>query len=196
MTVTSAPPTESLAPLQRETGARWSRFGLVILVIGLVLGVTYGLAWWDAYRLSASYMADADASFAAGNYLDALRGYETFDAQTNRFVQHGGYTHVEHIWRHPWAWPRPSQLAIAAARIDEIIDKRLTTATAEQFVQENTGRPSAYMGRIFLRLGELYEAEGDARSAKDIYAEIPDLFPNEPALIQQAQAHLQRLESQ
>ncbi|MBW7884840.1 MAG: hypothetical protein H3C34_19805 [Caldilineaceae bacterium] len=52
------------------------------------------------------------------------------------------------------------------------------------------------MGRIFLRLGELYEAEGDARSAKDIYAEIPDLFPNEPALIQQAQAHLQRLESQ
>jgi tetratricopeptide (TPR) repeat protein len=87
-------------------------------------------------------------------------------------------------------------VAEARARIDEIIGERMTIAEAEQFIQENTGRANRYMGPVFLRLGELYEAEGDLRSAEDIYEEVPDLFPNEPNLIERAQAHLARLEQQ
>ncbi|HHY56932.1 MAG TPA: hypothetical protein GYA08_16015 [Chloroflexi bacterium] len=193
MTVTSvaAPVVPTTPPLRRG----WQRSGVIILIFVAVLGGAYALAWWDAYQLAQQYMADADASFANGDYLNALAGYETFDAQANRFVTHGGYTQVENIWRHVWAWPKPALVAVARARIDEIIDHRLTIADAEQFVQKNTGRPNAYMGRIFLRLGELYAQAGDLISARDVFNEIPDLFPNDPGLIQAAATRLQNLDA-
>ena len=58
----------------------------------------------------------------------------------------------------------------------------------------NTGRPAPYFGEIYLRLGELYEQEGDLRSAREFYESILELFPNRPDLIEKAQAHLERLE--
>lgn len=41
----------------------------VLLFVGLiaVFAATYGLAWWNAYRLTSDYLDDADASFGAGN---------------------------------------------------------------------------------------------------------------------------------
>jgi tetratricopeptide (TPR) repeat protein len=168
---------------------------LLVLVIVLVFLATYALAWWDALRLTTGYAEDANASFDAGNYLEALAGYEEFDQERNEFVRRGGYGDVERIWRHSHARPVPGLVSEAESRIDEIINERLTIEQAEQFVQENIGRTNPYLGIVYLRLGELYEAEGDTRSAEDIYREIEDLFPNQPELIERANAHLARLAS-
>jgi tetratricopeptide (TPR) repeat protein len=94
------------------------------------------------------------------------------------------------------ARPVPSVAAQADARIDEIINERLTIEQAEQFVQENIGRTNPYLGIVYVRLGELYEADGDLRSAEDIYREIEELFPSQPELIERANANLARMESQ
>jgi len=179
---------------QRFTG--WQRFLIVILVITAVFALTYTMAWFDASRLSLTYMQNAEASYQAGNYLEALNGYEEFDTVLDDYVTYGGYTHVEDIWSHPNAWPTGSNATHAKMRIDEIINEHLTVDTAEQFVQENIGKPNAYMGPVFLRMGELYEEEGDSRSAKQIYREVEDLFPNHPELITRAEAHLTRLEEE
>lgn len=174
----------------------WLRLLLIILGVLLLFVATYTLAWWDASRLANRYMTDAETSYVAGNYLEALVGYQEFDEEREEYVQRGGYMHVERIWQDRNAWPISATYGQAKARIDEIINERLTVTQAEQFVQQNIGRANPYLGPIYLRLGELYEAEGDRRSAADVYEEVADLFAGQPALAERAQANLARLNSE
>jgi tetratricopeptide (TPR) repeat protein len=147
---------------------------------------TYGLAWWSAYRLTNQYLEDADTSFEEGRYLDALTGYDVYDREREEYVEYGGYMQIRRIWINEYAYPVPAKVEHAEARIDEIVYERLTIEDAEQFVQENIGRTNPYMGMIYLRLGELYEAAGEYRDAEDIYESIPDLFPQDKALQERA----------
>lgn len=190
-------PTAATSTKQREAATAvpfpWRRMLLVILAVLLLFVATYFLAWWDASRLTNRYMADADASAAAGNYLEALTGYQEFDEARNEYIQRGGYIQVERIWQHRNAWPVSASYAQARTRIDEIINNDLTREQAEQFVQQNIGRANPYLGPIYLRLGELYEAEGDLRSARAVYRDVAELFANQPALAERAQTHLARL---
>lgn len=185
------------APQGAVVAPGWTpRRTLVILGAVVVLYVsTYALAWFSAYRLSLTYLSDANASFEAGNYLDALVGHKEFDRATNRYISYGGYMQIERIWADPYAQPAPPEIVQARGRIDEIVNGLLTLEDAEQFVRENAGRNNPYLGMIYLRLGELYEEAGKLRDAEDIYASFADLFPNEAALIARAQANLARLQA-
>ena len=178
-----------------QKSPRWLRSRTGILVLGLVAVsfFTYILAWWDAYRLSATYLEDADASYAEGRYLDALLGYEEFDQEKRLYVDYGGYIQVRRIWESDYAFPIPGEVRRSEERIDEILSWRLTTEDAEQFVQENIGRYNPYMGLIYLRLGELYEADGRLREAQDVYESFPDLFPDERELVERARVDLENL---
>lgn len=169
------------------------RFPLIALVVTAVFAITYALAWWDAQRLTTTYTADANASFEAGNYLEALVGYEEFDEESNEFVHYGGYADIERIWNGKYARPVPASVPSAKVRIDEIINERLTIEQGEQFVLNNIGRANPYLGIVYLRLGELYEADGDMVAAEDIYREILGSFRNQPDLVDRAQANLTRL---
>jgi tetratricopeptide (TPR) repeat protein len=167
---------------------------LVALLAGLIFALSYGLAWFNASRLSARFIQDADAAYDLGEYLESLVGAERFDPQINEYVKQGGYLDVEKIWSSSYSWPAPPELERASQRTQEIVNQRLTIEMAEEYIRANTGRPAPYFGEIYLRLGELYEQEGDLRSAQDIYESILELFPNRPDLIEKAQAHLERLE--
>jgi tetratricopeptide (TPR) repeat protein len=193
--VTVAPATEVGAIEQAtRTGARLTRGVLLALAIVAALSVgAYALAWYRASHLAATFMADADRSYAAGKYIEALTGYEEFDTATNTHVTRGGYMKVARIWADPQAWPRPAAAAQAQARIDEILNQKLTIEDAEGFIQANVGKQNPYLGAIYLRLGELYEQQGDGASAKEIYQSIPELFSGENDLIARAQDHLNRL---
>jgi len=170
-----------------------SRTAIFIAAVAILFALTYVLAWWDAYRLSNSYLDDADQSYDEGRYLDALVGYETFDQEQRKYVPRGGYLQIDRIWSSSYARPVPDDVRRAEDRIDDIIYSRLTLEDAEQFVQENIGRSNPAMGLIYLRLGELYEEAGQRRDAEDIYESIPDLFPKDAELIERAQADLARL---
>jgi len=188
-TATSHPP-----PAPRRFASR--RFLILLGALALIFLATYLLAWWSAYRLSQTFLQDADRSYAEGRYMDALQGYEEYDSAARKYVQFGGYAQVERIWAGKYAVPAPSDPQRAQARVDEIINERLTTADAEQFVQENIGRNNPYVGPVYLRLGELYAADGQLSDAEDVFVSIPDLFPNDAALIERAQADLERLRQQ
>ena len=60
-------------------------------------------------------------------------------------------------------------------------------------MQENTGKQNPYLGIIYLRLGELYAQQGDAKDARDIFQAIPSSFPNDPQLIQKSKQDLANL---
>jgi tetratricopeptide (TPR) repeat protein len=171
-----------------------SRSLILVTSALIIFFVTYLLAWWDAYRLSQTYVGDANASYEEGRFLDALVGYEKYSESAKKYVEYGGYMQVKRIWSDDYAFPRPSEVEHAQTRIDDIIYARLTIDDAEQFVQENIGRSNPYMGLIYLRLGELYEANGQLADAEDIYASVADLFPNEAALIEQARLDLENLQ--
>lgn len=152
------------------------------------------MAWRSAYTLSEDYLRDADASYDQERYLDALVGYDQYDTDKRDYIQYGGYTHVERIWENEYAWPRPDLVSYADERIEKIINQHLTLEDAEQFVQENIGKNNPYMGMIYLRLGELYEANGALRDAEDIYESVPDLFPQDQDLIDRALRNLEKLQ--
>ena len=187
----SAPPAV-LAPMARPRS--WGRIAIVVGVALLLIAGTYAFAWYSASSLSQGYLSDADTSYDAGKYLEALVGYDEFDSARNAYVTHGGYMQVEKIWADPYSWPRSEGAARAQARIDEIIGQRITIPEAENFIQANTGKANAYFGIIYLRLGELYEQDGDVASAKEIYSSIEELFAGEPELIARAKEHLARLQ--
>jgi tetratricopeptide (TPR) repeat protein len=201
VTPTTLGPPQEVAAAEQATaisaGSRVIRGVVLGLAIVVVLFIaTYTIAWYRASRLTATFMADADASYAAGKYIEALTGYEEFNPTTNQYITRGGYMKASRIWADQNAWPRPASVQTAQARIDEILNQRLTIEEAEGFVQANIGKQNPYMGQIYLLLGELYEKDGDVDSAKQIYTEIPELFPNEPDLIAKAQEDLARLEGQ
>lgn len=170
------------------------RMGLIVLLIAGLILATYAYAWWNAYQLSNRFYQDAQTSYEQGEYLLALTGYEEFDEERNEYVQYGGFVQVQRIWSHPNAWPVPDLPREAGERVNEIVYQRLTIEQAETFIRRNMGRPTPYFAEIYLRLGELYEAEGDMLAAREIYEDVISLFPNRPDLVEQAQAHLQRLE--
>jgi len=196
--VTVAPTTEAGTVEQATIGSGARLLRRSLLGLGILLALfagTFALAWNRANSLATTFLADADTNYTEGKHSEALAGYEEFDAATNTYQTRGGYMKVARIWSHPDAWPRPAAVERANARIDEILNQRMTIEDAEGFIQANTGRTNPYMGVIFLRLGELYEEEGDERSAEDIYEEIPSLFPNEPDLLTRAEENLARLDT-
>ncbi len=182
------------AAAQRSSGPRVGRAVLigVALVVALFV-ITYAIAWFRASRLSATFMADADASYQAGKYLESITGYEEFDKARNAYVTHGGYMKALNVWASPRAWPQPAGIGLARERIDDVLQNHLTVAEAEGFVQANIGKRNPFMGPIYLRLGELYEEQGDAADARQVYADIPELFPGQDDLIARAKDHLARL---
>lgn len=193
-TIERAPAPASEQAAESRSGARLMRGVLIGLALVAALFVsTYALAWFSASRLTASFIADADASYQAGNYLESLTGYEEFDPERDAYVTHGGYMQVLNIWASANAWPKPVSLEQARARIDEVLEQHLTIEEAEGFIQANIGRRSPFMGPIYLRLGELYEEEGDVQSARMVYDEIDELFPGQDDLIARAEEHLVRL---
>jgi tetratricopeptide (TPR) repeat protein len=172
-------------------------FLLGLLILAALFLVTYVLAWYNANQLASRFFQDSEASFNTGDYLQALVGYQKFDATTNKYINYGGYLNVEKIWSSPYSWPQPPYLQQAVQRSQEVISQKLTVQQAEQYIQENTGRPGTpYFAEIYLRLGELYEQNGDTKAAIDVYESYASLFPDRPDLIEQAQQHLAKLKGQ
>lgn len=171
---------------------KWLPYIIGLIIFGL-FAVNYLFGWVQAMRLANAYYLDAEAAYTQGDYLNALTGYKEFDEQRNKYVQRGGYMQVERIWGNPYAWPRPIVYQYAITRVQEIIQNRLTISMAEGFIQANIGKGNPYLGVIYLRLGELYEQDGDRLSAKDVYKTVVESFPSQPELTAQAQAHLDAL---
>lgn len=185
---------------ETPAAAARARFGknflLGLLILVTLFLVTYALAWYNANQLATRFFQDSEASYNAGDYLKSLVGYQTFDNKTNKYINYGGYLNVEKIWSNYYSWPQPPYVQQAVKRSQEIINQKLTVQQAEQYIQENTGRPGTpYFAEIYLRLGELYEQTGDTKDAIDIYQSYASQFPDRKDLIDQAQQHLAKLQS-
>ena len=167
----------------------------IFFIIASLFVVNYVFGWFQALLLANRYYTDAEAAYTRADYLDALTGYKEFDQEKNKYIQRGGFLQVERIWDNPYARPRPAVYNYAKSRVDEIIQQRITIPMAEGFVQANIGKVTPYLGIVYLRLGELYEQEGDVTSAKDVYQLIIESFPSQPDLTAQAQMKLDSLPS-
>jgi tetratricopeptide (TPR) repeat protein len=202
MTTSLQPPPLTPVQVRDEAAANArgkfrNRFLLGILILSATFLVTYALAWYNANQLATRFFRDAEASFTAGDYLVALAGYQEFDDKTNQYINYGGTLNVEKIYSSPFSWPQPAYVQEAVKRSQEIIAEKLTVEQAEQYIQENTGRPGTpYFAEIYLRLGELYEESGDNEAAIDVYESYASQFPDRKDLIEKAQEHLTELQNQ
>jgi tetratricopeptide (TPR) repeat protein len=190
-------PEEAIPQATGEAAAvvkRDKRLFLIPLIVLALFVSTYLLAWWNASRLTSRFLEDANTHYEQGDYLIALVGGQEFNPQTNKYIKVGGYVDIEKIWSNRYSMPVPATVEQAKERTWEIINQYLTIAQAEQYIRANIGKSAPYFGEIYLRLGELYEEDGDLASAREIYESIPDLFPNRSDLLEQTQEHLQRLE--
>jgi hypothetical protein len=94
----------------------WWRIPLVLLIVVVIFGMTYLLAWLDARNLTTDFMAHASASYEEGSYLEALVGYREYDPELQQNVVYGGYADVVRIWRHQQARPVPDEVGPAQRR--------------------------------------------------------------------------------
>lgn len=189
-------PTKEAAAATASARFR-KRFLLGLLLLIATFLVTYAFAWYNANQLATRFYQDSESTYKAGDYLKALVGYQKFDNQTNKYTNYGGYLNVEKIWSSHYSWPQPPYVQQAVKRSQEIIGQKLTVQQAEQYIQENTGRPGTpYFAEIYLRLGELYEQNGDTKDAIDVYQSYASQFPDRKDLIGQAQQHLAKLQNQ
>lgn len=179
--------------METATAKRPRRYGLYLALAFLLVVLTYVLAWNRANNLTSRFLAEAQASYQQGRYLEALVGYESFDQRRNRHVYHGGYIQIEAIWDDTYAWPRYKGLKEVHSKIEEIIQHKLTLEEAESFVQTYTGKKNPYLGPVFVRLGELYAQRGDKQTAKELLMEVRDLFPSDKDLIAKAEALIKTL---
>lgn len=201
MTTTLQKPTVSPNRVPDEAAPARSRFGLRFLmgliILASVFMITYALAWYNANQLATRFFQDSENSYKAGDYLVSLVGYQEFDEKTNKYINYGGYLNVEKIWSSGFSWPQPSYVQQAVMRSQEIIAQKLTVEQAEQYIRDNTGRPGTpYFAEIYLRLGELYEQNGDTKDAIDVFESYAGQFPDRKDLIEKAQEHLTELQSQ
>ena len=184
-------------PPAKTRGGFPIRLLLFLVILAAVFLVMYALAWYNANQLAARFYQDSEASFAAGDYLNSLVGYQQFDTASNKYVNYGGFLSVEKIWSSGYSWPQPSYVQQAVARSQEVINQKLTLQQAEQYILNNTGRPGTpYFAEIYLRLGELYEQNGDIENALSVYQSFASQFPDRKDLIDLAQQHLVKLEGQ
>ncbi len=198
-TPTTATPVQATGEAAATAAASRTRFGrrilLGLLILVAIFVLTYALAWYNANQLASRFYQDAQASYNKGDYLQALVGYQNFDAKTNKYVNYGGYLNVEKIWSSSYSWPQPPYVQASFQRSQEIVNQKLTVQQAEQYIQQNTGRPGTpYFAEIYLRLGELYEQSGDTKDAIDVFQTFPSQFPNRKDLIKIANQHLQKLQ--
>jgi hypothetical protein len=192
---TAAPDATQPEAAAATQGGFAKRLLIIVLLVLLLIAGTYAFGWWNAYRLSHRFLADAHTSYEEGNYLVALTGREAYDAEALQYVRTGGYIDVERIWSHRYSWPTPDLVEEAEQRSHEIIYQRLTAQQAEQYIQANIGRSSPpYFGEIYLHLGDLYLREGDEMAAREIYESVPELFPRRALLIEAAMERLEQLE--
>src|SRR5688572_9627212 len=107
---------------------------LIAFLAGLIFALTYALAWFNASRLSARFIQDANAAYDQGEYLESLVGTQRFDPQRNQYVKQGGYLDVEKIWSSSYSWPAPPELEQASQRTQEIVNQRLTIELAVEYI--------------------------------------------------------------
>lgn len=171
---------------------RIRRLCLAMLMVLLAVVLTYALAWYRAYRLTEHFLQEATSSYRAGRYLEALLGHESFDERRKRYVYRGGYIQMEAIWADPFAWPRYSGLKEVRSRILETINQ-LSVAEAEGFIQTYSGKGGPYLGRVFLRLAQLYMERGEVQSARELLEQMPELFSQEAEVLEEARRLLEQM---
>lgn len=168
---------------------------IVILVIAILFAGNYACAWFNSYSLSRTYYRQAEASYRAGRYIEALMGYKDYDAAHGRRVFVGGYAQVVNIWEHPWALPRPAVYEEARAKVGEIIHQKFTREDAQLFLDRYLGRENPYLGEVMLRMAELYEEEGDDENALETYRLVISSFRTDRALVERAKERVAALEA-
>jgi len=173
----------------------WGRkLARAVLAAVVLFAGTYALAWFNSYNLSRTYYRQAEASYRAGRYIEALMGYKGYDQAHKRRVFVGGYAQVVNIWEHPWALPRPAIYEEARAKVMEIIHQKFTRQDAQLFLDRYLGRENPYLGEVMLRMAKLYEQEGDDESALEVYHLITESFRADRALVERAKERAAALE--
>ncbi len=62
---------------------------IIVLIVVVLFGSSYAYAWLNVYSLSKTYYRQAEASYRAGKYIEALMGYKDYDAARERYVFRG-----------------------------------------------------------------------------------------------------------
>lgn len=175
---------------------KWGRKpAIVVLAVVVLFAGNYACAWFNSYNLSRTYYRQAEVSYRAGRYIEALMGYKDYDEARGRRVFVGGYAQVVNIWEHPWALPRPAVYEEARAKVGEIIHQKFAREDAQLFLDRYLGRENPYLGEVMLRMAELCEEEGDEESALETYRLVISSFRANPALVERAKERAAVLET-
>ena len=156
--------------------AKWKHL-IAPAVIAAVIAVAYAQVWYESYKRAETYYDEAMGKYAAGQYVSALKGERTLSPDGKNYVFSGGFQQVLETWEHPFALPKPAVFKRAQAKIDEMIEEKMSVSDGEQAFKQFFRLDNRFLDRILIRVRDRYAEQGQKRDALDVYQTVLDAFP-------------------
>lgn len=157
--------------------------GLCVLVI---FASTYFSAWYDIYSQTKAYYQSAEANYADGKKVLALKG--GLDFVTGEFT--GGYQHVVEAWDSKMVFPVPKIYQSAKSKVDTILNN-LTPGEIDAMTKKYIKTDKKYIDYAMMRKADLLLEGGETQAAIDLYNEIMEIFPLNITLTKQISEKLE-----
>ena len=166
--------------------------GLCAVILVIVL--TYLFAWIQLHNNAKKYYNEAAVSYAAGNFMAALKGEKIITESDQGYIYKGGFEQVVNIYKSKYAYPKPGIYDDAKKRINEIIYEKITPELGFKIYKKYFKIDNAYLGEILLRSGDLYLKQGDREKAVEMYTLATESFPLNDEIYNKAVLNINRMQ--
>lgn len=166
---------------------KYSKYTIIVFTL---LIIAYLFAWIQLDISSGKYYNQAMINFNKGNYVIALKGEKVLSADGSKYEFIGGFETASDQWSSSYAFPKPGIYSKANVMIDKIINEKVDIKLGEGMFQKYFQLDDEYLGRILLKVGNLYSKSGDSVNAQKAYQTVIDAYPFDRILVKQANEKL------
>lgn len=167
---------------------------LKITILLAVIIVTYFIAWFQLYTQANVYYVQAMKNYESKNYITALKGEGVLTLTgEGGYNFTAGFEQVVNEFSSPYAIPKPAIYYKALKMTDDIIGNKLTPDMGYTVYQNYYGIDNDNIGKILLRVGDIYAEKGNIPEALKAYNLALDSFPFNSEIAGQANKKIQSL---
>ena len=170
---------------------------LLYFIGAIVLIFAFAISWAlaDMYKITGLYYKEGTAFYKNQSYMFAIKGDQKLKPGYNVRYLSGGFQQVIQAWEYAPLFIKPAFVSNAASNIDKIIDEDITIKDGEEIYSYYIGYDNEYLGRIKLRVGDLYLKEGNKEKALKAYQTVKSSFSYDSQLVKMAEQKIDSIET-
>ncbi|MGC8545291.1 hypothetical protein [Athalassotoga sp.] len=132
-------------------------YSVIALVVLIIFFAGYVAAWMQTNNFAIENYKKAEEALKAGKYLDAINGYQVFDAKLQKYVTYVGFTQISTMFEGHPIFGIPSIVEKAKKEVMKLI-VTMPTDDLETYFQNTVRNKNPY---ILYVLAELIHRTSD-----------------------------------